>query len=219
MARLSRDSRGSLERTYASSFRYLSYLAIPIAIGTTLTADRIIVRFYGGSFLGSTEALQILIWGGALMFLNTLLMSALVSINQEKANMKIAAFGVLLNVILNFLLIPNYSYIGAGIATVAAELTFFLFSFRCLSRLFHLSLERIWIRPLVASSVMGLFLLELREVLTLFLLLPLAGVVYFGALLLLKSFTDEDREFLRRLMKKGGRGVGPGPQKTEDTVP
>jgi O-antigen/teichoic acid export membrane protein len=203
MARLSRDSRRGLERAYVSSFRYLSYLAIPIAIGTTLTADRIIVRFYGGGFEGSAQALQVLIWGGALMFLNSLLMNVLLSINREKINMKIAAAGVLLNVVLNLLLIPKYSYMGAGIATVAAELTFFVLCFYALHRCFlRISLLSAWVRPLAASSVMGLFLLGLREILTLFLLIPLAGGVYFGVLFLLRGFSEEDRAFFRRLREE-----------------
>ncbi|MBI4344131.1 MAG: flippase [Euryarchaeota archaeon] len=204
MARLSVEARGSLERAYEHSFRYLAYLAIPIGVGTTILADRIVVRVYGGGFEGSGPALQILIWAGSLMFLNSLLLNALVSINRERLNLVVAATGVILHVLLNLLLIPRYSYLGAAISTVASELAFFLMALYYLARyLYPLPLGTVFLRPLAASLAMGLFVGALRESVTIFLLIPMAAALYFFLLYLLGTLTARDRELLRELRKRG----------------
>lgn len=204
MARLSVEARGSMERAYEHSFRYLAYLAIPIGVGTTILADRIVVRIYGGGFEGSGPVLQILVWAGSLMFLNSLLLSALVSINRERLNLVVAATGISLHILLNLLLIPRYSYLGAGISTVASELAFFLMALYYLARYLRpLPLGGIFLRPLAASLAMGLFVASLREALTIFVIIPLAAILYFSLLYLLGAFTARDKELFKELRRRG----------------
>ena len=199
MCRYFTSSRDSLSFAYRKTFQYLSIIAIPLAVGSFFLADKIILKIYGSEFLNSIAALQILSWGIILKFLNNLLLTTLVSMNMEKTNAKIVAFGVSLNVLLNFILIPRYSYIGASVATIAAEVAFFVLAYYAISRrLGTLPILRIVSKPLVSSLVMAGALYTLKDVASLFLLIPLGAVLYFGTLFLIRGFTKEDFDLFKK---------------------
>lgn len=112
----------SLKIVYALSFRYLTIVSIPIAIGTTLLADRIILLIYGTEYIPSIIALRILIWTVVFMYLSGLSANLFASINRQIVVTKVTGIGAALNIVLNLLVIPRFSYIGASITTVATEI-------------------------------------------------------------------------------------------------
>jgi O-antigen/teichoic acid export membrane protein len=118
LSRLHRDSKHAFRDTCAQAIRYLFYVALPMAFFVTLWAKPIVSMFYGARFDPSVAALQILIWSAALMYVTTILGSALVAANLQKLGLKITLLGAVLNISLNVLLIPEYSYFGASFATV-----------------------------------------------------------------------------------------------------
>jgi O-antigen/teichoic acid export membrane protein len=120
LSRLHRDSKLSFRDTCAQAIKYLFYLAMPMAFFVTIWAKPIVYLLYGARFDPSVAALQILIWSAALMWLTIFLGSTLVAANLQKLGLKITFLGFILNISLNVLLIPEYSYFGASFATVGA---------------------------------------------------------------------------------------------------
>jgi O-antigen/teichoic acid export membrane protein len=118
LSRLHRDSKLSFRDTCAQAIKYLFYLAMPMAFFVTIWAKPIVYLLYGARFDPSVAALQILIWSAALMWLTIFLGSTLVAANLQKLGLKITFLGFILNISLNVLLIPEYSYFGASFATV-----------------------------------------------------------------------------------------------------
>jgi len=84
LSRLSATSMGSLRMVYERSFKYLFCAGLPIAVGTSLLAKRIILSIYGQEYTNAAGALQILIWALAFIFINGLLGNTLVATNQQK---------------------------------------------------------------------------------------------------------------------------------------
>jgi O-antigen/teichoic acid export membrane protein len=200
MSRFFASSRDSLVLAYRKSFQYLLMLALPLAVGVTLLADRIIIRIYGDVFVNSIAVLQILAWSTALVFLNNVFLTTLMSINRERTNTKILASGVILNVVLNFLLIPKYLHIGASIATLVAEVTFFVLASYSLARSLHfLPIHKLAFKPVIATLAMAAFVLYLREIITLFVVIPMAAVLYFAVLFLIHGFSGEDLELVKKI--------------------
>ncbi len=203
MSRFFASSKDSLAMAHRKSIQYLLMIALPLAAGTTLLADRIIIRIYGDVFVNSIPVLQILAWGTALLFLNNVLLTTLISMNREKENMKIVAFGVSLNVVLNFLLIPRFLHIGASIATVATEAAFFVSAFYCVSKIMdRLPLHKYAAKPAVATLVMAGFVWYLRETITLFAVIPMAMVLYFTTLFLMGAFSEEDVKLMKKVWRR-----------------
>ena len=121
LSRLCQESKTSFQDTWAQSMRYLLYLALPMAFFVTLWAKPIVPLLFGASFEPSVAALQILIWAAAIMYVTMVVGTAFVTSNLQKLLMKLTFLGVALNIGLNLLLIPKYSYYGASFATVATE--------------------------------------------------------------------------------------------------
>ncbi len=92
--------------------------------GTLVTyflSPLIISTLTGGGFIGSVQSLQILSLGLPAYFLSALLMWLMVSKNKYKSMLLVYAIGLLVNLALNFVFIPRYSFITASWTTVISE--------------------------------------------------------------------------------------------------
>jgi O-antigen/teichoic acid export membrane protein len=200
------SSKESLKRIFEKAFKYLFILGLPMAVGITLFADKIILLIYGHDFQNSIIALQILSWDVLLVFLYGCISFLLVSINRQHQMAFFAGCTALINIILNLILIPTYSYIGSAFATIAAE-SFLLVSYIFLSgRYLHfLPLHRIIIKPIVACCVMGFFVYIFHEI-NMIIIIPIAIVIYFSILFIIKGFSKDDISLIKDVVKKDKSG-------------
>ncbi len=194
--------KNKLAIAYRKSIKMLATLAIPFAVGTTLVADRVIMLLYGQEFNNSIIVLQILSWAGAALFLSVFLNHTLVSIDKQGMQMRIAGACVILNIILNFSLIPAFSYIGAGIASVISQLAILVGTYLYLQKHLHrVNLITILVKPLAASIIMGAFVYLMGifladTIVNLVAIILGAGIIYILLVYLLKAF---DRQELQEL--------------------
>ena len=86
-----------------------------------LLAEIIIKMFFAQEFQGSGEVLKILALAIPIIFWGYLMTQSLVALDHNRIYLAITAFAVLLNVLLNYWLIPEYGAVGAAIATVITE--------------------------------------------------------------------------------------------------
>lgn len=190
-------SRDSIKIAYERSFKYMLILNIPIAIFITFLADKIIFIICGPGYVPSVIALQILIWSVIFMFINTLSLNLLGSVNMQVVVTKIAAFGAVFNIVLNIVLIPEFSYIGSAAATVLTELVMLPVFFHVLRKT-----EYIDIAPLMKDAfkivicnivlVMAIILLNQFN----YGLVVLIGVILYLAMIYITKTLDSDDIFL-----------------------
>ncbi|MBI4451959.1 flippase [Candidatus Woesearchaeota archaeon] len=197
MSKFHKKDAVMLSAVYKKSFYYLSLLALPLGIGVTVLAERIILLIYDKSFINSAIALQILIWALVLMFVNYLMGFLLNSIDKQKAFTLVTGLTAAFNVILNLIIIPVYSYKGAAIATVSAELFnfFMLFYFSSKSG-FFLNPLKLLFKPLIASLIMGALILAAGKY-HLLLVVPLAIACYFSVLFMIKGLGKEEISLIK----------------------
>jgi len=181
MSRFYESSEKSLRFSYEKSFKYLLIIAVPIGVGMTLLADRIILLVYGSEYTPSIIALQILIWSEVLIFLSIVFGNLLNSINKQIIVTRQTAIAAILNVIMNLLLIPRYSYVGASIATVATECFAFMFLLTHTSKMGYNVANRTSLNTLLkimtASLLMGSFIWYFKN-LNLLILIALSTLIY-----------------------------------------
>ncbi|MFC2060800.1 flippase, partial [Chloroflexota bacterium] len=150
------SSRDGLVMAYEKTLKYLVMLAIPVGIGTTLVAGRIIPFLFGDGFDNSVIVLQLLAWAVSLVFLITFTGHTLVSIDRQATAMRFSGIGALLNVVLNLSLIPSLSYTGAAIASIISVTLVLALQFGYLQKhLKKVSLFKMIAKPLAAAVVMG----------------------------------------------------------------
>jgi O-antigen/teichoic acid export membrane protein len=203
LSRYFTSSKDSLMVVYEKSFKFLLMLAIPLGIGTTLLADRIIIFLYGEEFAHSIIALQILIWVASVLFIYSIVGYTLASINMQLVDTRITAVSALLNVGLNLLLIPTYSYVGAGVASIASQVFVFTCEFSYLQRNgYKIDVFKILLKTLCAGAVMGLFIYSLKVMnINLFVVVISAIVIYAMCLYLLKAFDEKETKMMKDVFK------------------
>jgi O-antigen/teichoic acid export membrane protein len=203
MARLSASSKSSVKLAYEKFFKYMAMLGIPLGVGTTLLAGKIIYTLFGSGYGNSIIALQILIWSAVFIFLSNPFGCLFNSLNMQRIGMKIAFVCSVFNVIANLIMIPSLSYIGASITTVLTELLSFLLYYHISSRTeYGLSRQMAIdiLKIIVASSIMGCIVIFLYN-LNIFVLIVLSILAYFVALLILQGIDSDDITMLREVIK------------------
>jgi O-antigen/teichoic acid export membrane protein len=197
-----KSTNEKLTKSYRLSFKYLFIIALPIVIGVIPAAEQIISEIFGRDFVNSTTVLQILILALVFAFTSTVPLNSLIAINKQKLYTLSLASSAIVNVVLNFVLIPLLSYNGAAIATVFTYILLFFTSTYFISN--HLVLPRMYkvlIKSGISGSIMGAFIYYFSDF-NIFLIIGTAGLLYFTALLLLKTFSEEDWNILRKLISK-----------------
>jgi len=196
------SSKDSLKSIAVLSSKYMAIIGFPIAIGCFVLADRFIALFYLDQYSGSIIAFQILALFIPLRFVNGVTGTLLTSINRQGIRMVSVGLSAMFNIILNAVMIPYMSYIGASITTVLSEvLLYFVFIYFINKYYKKLELHKHFIRPLVAAFMMGGFVFYLKDI-NILVLITVAGLVYFAMLVVLRTFMQEDKDIFKQVVKR-----------------
>lgn len=178
-------SKTQLQKAWDDHLKVMIILAIPLTIGGMGLAPKIIDFFYGSSYSPSVFSFQLLILVTGLSFLYYPYSMVLIVSDQERKNLTLILIGAGINIILNLILIPQYTLYGAAISTIIAGFIVLLLGasfswyFTAISP-FNLKLFRVLIIALLAGGVM-LFCLKQFFIYNLHVLLSalIGGVIYF----------------------------------------
>lgn len=200
MASSFKNSQDKLIKSYTLSMKYLFLILIPMTTGITLMADKAIVLIYGEPFINSVGVLQILIWtlalSGNLVFINLL-----IAINKQKYVAKSMTIAAIFNVSMNYVLIPLFSYNGASIATILSSSIVFIMNYHYIGKHFmKLPLHKLIIKPTLGSLLMAIYLHYFTD--NVFLMIIGGSLIYFAALIILKTFNNEDRDIFREVIRQ-----------------
>lgn len=99
----------------------LFFLAAGGTLFTIILAPLITTILTGGGFAGSTQSLQILSLGFPAYFLSSLLIWLMVIKGQYRQMLLIYTLGLVINLSLNFVFIPQFSFYAASWVTVISE--------------------------------------------------------------------------------------------------
>ncbi|WP_184544020.1 flippase [Mucilaginibacter sp. FT3.2] len=102
-------------------FRILFFISFGIGLTIALLAHDMILILYGNLFIASAFALKISIWTSIFVFWGVAAANMLVIDGLNKHNLYKSVHGVILNIALNFILIPRFGINGAAIATLISQ--------------------------------------------------------------------------------------------------
>jgi len=183
--------------------KYLFIISFPILICGIILSNNIINILFGKEFQNSVIALQILLLGIVFVFQIWLFQTLLNSIDKQKSVMYIGLTGLIINIILNLLLIPRYSFKGAATTTVLSELVVFTIYYFYLYKFYHkFSLLKSSLKPFFASLIVGGFLWKFNNTVSLVLLLVFIFFLYIALLFCFKTFDHEELGLIRRLLRR-----------------
>jgi len=111
-----------LRKIYLQSFQIMLLVGLSIFVFVEVFSSDIIGILYGPNYQMSAQVLQIQIIAFLIICASTVTSTLLNSANMQRIVAIGTGFGALLNVFLNYILIPHYSLFGAAWATVITEL-------------------------------------------------------------------------------------------------
>lgn len=108
-------------RLYRRGLRYLLTVGIFFAAVFASLADFVVDVLYGSEYAPAAVALQVLSVSVIFIFVRRHTTEILDNVDRRSATARIFVAGLLANIVLNFLLIPRFGYVGAAAATVVTE--------------------------------------------------------------------------------------------------
>ena len=105
---------------------YLGGIGIFLSISLYLGAEIIFQLFFSDKYDNSIPIFKILVWFLAIVFLYGPISNSLVAKNRIKFLAYLNLFMIILNVVLNFILIPDYGAKGAAMTTIVCEILILL---------------------------------------------------------------------------------------------
>lgn len=206
----SKNLLGELKRTYQIITKWVFSAIWPIFIIFFLFPETILSFLFGESYAGASWVLRLL----ALGFLFHTFLGAngmtLTVLGLSKFLMWVGIFGTILNISLNYTLIPIYGITGAAFSTMLSYMAFNIIVSIKLYR--HSKIHPItpkYLKPVVSSLAIALliYIISINFPIK-FWMLPILFVVfiagYLFALLATRSIDEEDIHMLKTIEKKSG---------------
>lgn len=106
---------------YQQSFNVLMLIGIPIAVGASLLAPRVLTIVFGPEFAPAGPMLGLLSWAVLGVFVGAVFGHAAVAINRQKATMWIYISNAILTLAGYLWAIPRFGWLGAATLTVFSE--------------------------------------------------------------------------------------------------
>jgi O-antigen/teichoic acid export membrane protein len=198
------NSQNSLRMTVGKYFDFMVLIGTPLAVGTLIMASEIILLIFGASFSESIIALQILIWSTLFIFLNSPLVQLMSAIDKQSTLSKIVALCMVVNVILNLIFIPRFSYLAASIITVITEFLVLSISLYIAKKIGYDILKKksnLIIKVALASGISGTLLLYFKDF-NLPLTVIAAALLYLVLIYLSKCIDPEDIQLIKDSLSK-----------------
>lgn len=106
-----------------SLYDLLSFVSVSIAIFFSLFSTEIISTLYGANYSASVPVFAIQIWAGIFVSMGIARGKWLVTENYQSIGYWYITLAMVINIVGNLLLIPEYKEVGAAIATVISQAT------------------------------------------------------------------------------------------------
>ncbi len=186
---------------YEKAFKFFSFIGIFIAALFAVLPEKIILLFYGREFLGSLPVFRILSANIIFLMLVAVFDFTLVAMKRQSTLILCLTGGLIAKVILDLLLIPRYSYVGASIASVSGCFIYFAATFFMVSR--KVGIVPVWkyiLSPLLLAGIIGAsFSLVYQWNVV---VLSVAGFLMYGVCLFLAGyFSQNEICFLKNAVK------------------
>ncbi len=112
---------GAFHKTVRQAYLLLIVAAVGAGVGFFLVADHLVPLLYTDRYSSSTYAARLLVIGQTLHFFTLLSLIILIAVGKRLLYPLVMLIGVVINIGLNLILIPRYSFNGSGWATIVTE--------------------------------------------------------------------------------------------------
>ncbi|MCI5209126.1 MAG: flippase [Candidatus Electrothrix sp. ATG2] len=122
ISRLYKANPKEMKILFGESFYKTFAFGLSVACVIAFLSEDIVLVLYGSEYSPSAHALPVLIFGLAFIMPASICSTTIRSADRQTVGMFVGGGGVILNVVLNLILIPKYSFLGAAWATLITEM-------------------------------------------------------------------------------------------------
>jgi len=197
LSRYAKESATSFIYAISNGIFYSLLVSLPIIVVSIYLADKIIFVIYSKDFFSSILSFRILIVTLGFYMIDQIFAHSLVACNFQNLNVRALMTATFINIVLNLILIPKYSYLGASVTTLVsmAALTL-IHHYFVIKHIYRVNLLRMFIAPFFAILPAGVFLFVMQNNLSLVVLLFLFCLIYLSLILFTRGLFSENRRVL-----------------------
>lgn len=209
MVRCHTENAGSLPQIIWQAIKYLLIVCLPVVVGGTVLADRIIITIYEDPFANSIPVLQVILWALPSLFLLELLGRVSSTLHLERLTARINMINAVVTVVLNLILVPTMGILGAALALVGGRTIRLVQYWRLIGN--DRLVSRRWgelLRVALAAAAMGVSVFWLSQTPTfatidskwgLLVLIGVGAIAYTVILVISGGIERRELEFLRSM--------------------
>jgi len=216
LSRLVVTDRKTFAVVYEKGLKALLIIAVPLAVVPFSLSGAIVNLLFGGELSAVAQTLSLAIWAVIPLFLANFCGFTLLACDRQVVITRAWWLCVAISVGLTLALAPRHGAMGAVAGSLIAYVVLAVSLLGSLSReMKTLSLARVFPKPLAAGLAMALVMAHFKtaSLLSMLGVACVGSVVYGLALLLLRTFTADERDLLKRtVMRK--RKSQPAPEET-----
>lgn len=187
------------------SLRLMIFVLFPLVTLLALYSKQTILLIYGANYLEAVYPMSLYVIGAGFLTVFYVLSFVLNGAGMVKIPMWLTLWGLILNITLNFLLIPKLELIGASCAVVITALFLMIGSLLYIKKHFSVHMPIVlWIVSIIAVMIMITASIFLPEgTITFMISSIILCMIYIGILRLTGQLTDQDIVmFTKRKNKK-----------------
>ncbi|OGS73105.1 MAG: hypothetical protein A3F91_08100 [Flavobacteria bacterium RIFCSPLOWO2_12_FULL_35_11] len=204
LSRAASTDTAALTYGFEKSFRILALGALFLVVLFVIFADQFVTILFGKEFQGASRSFQIMAISLVFIIPFHAIEFTMVSINKQNFLFLCPLVGLLLRAILNFILIPKFGFIGASIAAASGYFFLFLTGFFLINGFVGTQpIHKLLLRPIIAAALIALCLYPCNKI-SMVVMLPLGLIMYTVSLLVTKSLSAGESQFLKVAVKKTG---------------
>jgi O-antigen/teichoic acid export membrane protein len=195
-------STGQLNNVFQRAFSYIIVISLPLTAGLLILLPQI-VRLVWPTYTAVVPTFRVMTASMPFLFLAFPTGYLLNACDRQKNTTINRGIMTLVAVTLNIILIPLFSFLGAGITFLVASVLVLILDWFWIKKIITINkpaLYKIIGKALLATLIMAAVIYILQSKLHLLIIIPLAALVYFGTLLLLKGVSvREAREIFKTM--------------------
>ena len=200
-----------INRVYKTTTKWIFFINLPIFLIMIFFSKAILNILFGSDYVSGASSLMVLASGYLIGVMFNTSEGILNMIKKSRLILFNAAIAAVVNIILNYILIPRYGIVGGAFATGVAII---LYGILCGAEAYYLTkmqpLKLSYLKGIIAGGISILAVVYFVKLL--FKGMPLIlfiGVflvfisLYLGLLILFKSFEEDDKSILDAIEEKG----------------
>lgn len=188
LSRLADKEKDRARAVIEKSITAIFMVAIPMALGGMVLGRGIMGLLFGDEYLPGVSSFQILALTMMVNFPAVILSDSIFAHNRQKLLITFVAIGGILNIILDFALIPKFGIVGSAWTTLIAQTVSNIYLWQKMKQINYFKIFPFLGRIIPAGILMALFALGLSILeIPVLAIIGLSVLLYFGVLYAMKE--------------------------------